>query len=32
LDEPLKAGPVEGQKEGPDVGPGWRSAFVLGHD
>jgi hypothetical protein len=28
----LKAGPIERQKERFDIGPGWQSAFVLGHD
>jgi hypothetical protein len=32
LDQPVEAGPIERQKECLDIGPGWRSAFVLGHD
>jgi hypothetical protein len=32
LDQPLEAGPIERQKECLDIGPGWGSAFVLGHD
>src|SRR5262245_28217954 len=32
LNQSLEAGPIERQKERLDIGPGWRSAFVLGHD
>jgi hypothetical protein len=32
LNQPLEAGPIERQKQRLDIGPGWRSAFVLGHD
>ncbi len=32
LNQSLETGPIERQKERLDIGPGWRSAPVLGHD